>query len=499
MILSIDQGTTGTTALVLDSQGKILGRGYVEFRQIFPRPGWVSHDATEIWDTALHVIGRAIADAGIDATDIRGIGIANQRETTVIWDRKTGVPVHDAIVWQCRRTADLCAQYRAEGLEDVVREKTGLVIDAYFSATKIAWLLERVDGLRARADRGEVCFGTVDSFLLYKLTGGTVHATEYTNASRTMIYDIHDKKWDAELLRLFDIPAAILPTVRPSSGAFGSTVDLGVLPAGIPIGGMAGDQQAALFGQRGISPGDLKNTYGTGCFMLFQTGDRAVLSAHGLLTTLACDRHGGVQYALEGAVFSAGSAVQWLRDGLGIIKTAAETEAMARSVDDTGGVYFVPAFTGLGAPHWNADARGTIAGITRGTQRGHLARAALEAIAYQSADLAAAMAADAAQPIASLRVDGGAVANDFLMQFQADILNVPVIRPQCVETTALGAGMLAGLAAGVWDGSDALAALNPLQRMFEPKMSRDRRDALLAGWHKVVAQTLYSGIASQRD
>ena len=499
MILSIDQGTTGTTALVLDSQGKILGRGYVEFRQIFPRPGWVSHDAEEIWDTALDVIGRAIADAGIDATDIRGIGIANQRETTVIWDRKTGVPVHDAIVWQCRRTADLCAQYRAEGLEDVVREKTGLVLDAYFSATKIAWLLERVDGLRARADRGEVCFGTVDSFLLYKLTGGTVHATEYTNASRTMIYDIHDKKWDAELLRLFDIPAAILPEVRPSSGEFGSTVDLGVLPAGIPIGGMAGDQQAALFGQRGISPGDLKNTYGTGCFMLFQTGDRAVPSAHGLLTTLACDRHGGVQYALEGAVFSAGSAVQWLRDGLGIIKTAAETEAMARSVDDTGGMYFVPAFTGLGAPHWNADARGTIAGITRGTQRAHLARAALEAIAYQSADLAVAMAADAAQPIASLRVDGGAVANDFLMQFQADILNVPVIRPQCVETTALGAGMLAGLAAGVWDDSDALAALNPLQRMFEPNMSRDRRDALLAGWHKAVAQTLYSGIASQRD
>ncbi len=499
MILSIDQGTTGTTALVLDSQGKILGRGYAEFRQIFPRPGWVSHDAMEIWDTALNVIDRAIADAGIDATDIRGIGIANQRETTAIWDRKTGEPVHDAIVWQCRRTADLCARYRAEGLEDVVREKTGLVIDAYFSASKIAWLLEHVDGLRGRAARGEVRFGTVDSFLLYKLTGGTVHATEYTNASRTMIYDIHDKKWDAELLRLFDIPAAILPEVRPSSGEFGSTVDLGVLPAGIPIGGMAGDQQAALFGQRGIHPGDLKNTYGTGCFMLFQTGDRAVPSAHGLLTTLACDRHGAASYALEGAVFSAGSAVQWLRDGMGIIKTAAETEAMARSVDDTGGVYFVPAFTGLGAPHWNADVRGTIAGITRGTQRGHLARAALEAIAYQSADLAVAMAADAARPIASLRVDGGAVANDFLMQFQADILNVPVIRPQCVETTALGAGMLAGLATGVWDDSDALADLNPPQRMFEPSMSRDQRDALLAGWHKAVAQTLYSGIAHQRD
>lgn len=489
MILSIDQGTTGTTALVLDSQGKILGRGYAEFRQIFPRPGWVSHDAIEIWDTALNVIGRAIADAGIDATDIQGIGIANQRETTVMWDRKTGIPVHDAIVWQCRRTADLCAQYRAAGLEDVVREKTGLVIDAYFSASKIAWLLEQVDGLRARADRGEVCFGTVDSFLLYKLTGGAVHATDYTNASRTMIYDIHALEWDAELLRLFDIPEAILPEARPSSGVFGSTVELGVLPAGIPIGGMAGDQQAALFGHRGVRTGDLKNTYGTGCFMLFQTGNTPVPSSHGLLTTLACDPCGGVCYALEGAVFSAGSAVQWLRDGLGVIKTAAETEAMARSIDDTGGVYFVPAFTGLGAPHWNADARGTIVGITRGTKRAHLARAALEAIAYQSADLAVAMAADAAQPIAGLSVDGGAVANDFLMQFQADILNVPVMRPQCVETTALGAGMLAGLAIGVWTDSDALVDINAPQRIFEPEMSRDQRDALLAGWHKAVEQT----------
>ena len=493
MILSIDQGTTGTTALVLDSQGELLGRGYAEFRQIFPQPGWVSHNAAEIWDTTLNVIGRAIADAGIEPAVLKGIGIANQRETTVIWDRKTGDPVDDAIVWQCRRTADLCDQYRADGLEDAVREKTGLVIDAYFSATKIAWLLNRVDGLRVRADRGEVCFGTVDSFLLYKLTGGAVHATEYTNASRTMIYNIHTKEWDADLLNLFGIPAPILPEVRPSSGEFGNTVDLGVLPAGIPIGGIAGDQQAALFGQRGIYPGDLKNTYGTGCFMLFQTGNTPVPSAHGLLTTLACDPCGGVSYALEGAVFSAGSAVQWLRDGLGIIKTAAETEAMARSIANTGGVYFVPAFTGLGAPHWNADARGAIVGITRGTQRGHLVRAALEAIAYQSADLAVAMAADAEHPITSLRVDGGAVANDFLMQFQADILNVPVIRPQCVETTALGAGMLAGLAIGVWDDADALVDINPPQRIFEPNMSQDQRDALLTGWHKAVAQTLYSG------
>ena len=490
MILSIDQGTTGTTALVLDSQGEILGRGYSEFRQIFPRPGWVSHSATEIWDTTLKVIGIAIAEAGIDASDIKGIGIANQRETTVLWDRRTGEPVHDAIVWQCRRTADLCAQYRADGLEDMVRAKTGLVIDAYFSASKIAWLLDRVYDLRARAEQGEVCFGTVDSFLLYKLTGGAVHATDYTNASRTMIYNIRRRKWDGELLEIFDIPSGILPEVRSSAGEFGITVDLGVLPAGIPIGGIAGDQQAALFGQRCVRAGDIKNTYGTGCFTLFQTGARAVPSAHGLLTTLACGPFGRVSYALEGAVFSAGATVQWLRDGLGIIDTAAETEAWSQAIDDTGGVYFVPAFTGLGAPHWDADARGAIVGLTRGTGRAHLARAALESIAYQSADLVHAMAADAGESVASLRVDGGAVVNDFLMQFQADILDVPVIRPKYVETTALGAGMLAGLATGVWDDADALADINPPQRTFEPAMSQDRREALMAGWHKAVERTL---------
>ncbi len=490
MILSIDQGTTGTTALVLDSQGEILGRGYSEFRQIFPRPGWVSHSATEIWDTTLKVIGIAIAEAGIDASDIKGIGIANQRETTVLWDRRTGEPVHDAIVWQCRRTADLCAQYRADGLEDMVRAKTGLVIDAYFSASKIAWLLDRVYDLRARAEQGEVCFGTVDSFLLYKLTGGAVHATDYTNASRTMIYNIRRRKWDGELLEIFDIPSGILPEVRSSAGEFGITVDLGVLPAGIPIGGIAGDQQAALFGQRCIRAGDIKNTYGTGCFTLFQTGARAVPSAHGLLTTLACGPSGRVSYALEGAVFSAGATVQWLRDGLGIIDTAAETEAWSQAIDDTGGVYFVPAFTGLGAPHWDEDARGAIVGLTRGTGRAHLARAALESIAYQSADLVHAMVADAGESVASLRVDGGAVVNDFLMQFQADILDVPVIRPKYVETTALGAGMLAGLATGVWDDADALADINPPQRTFEPAMSQDRREALMAGWHKAVERTL---------
>lgn len=490
MILSIDQGTTGTTALVLDSQGEILGRGYSEFRQIFPRPGWVSHNATEIWDTTLKVIGAAITEAGINASEIKGIGIANQRETTVLWDWRTGEPVHDAIVWQCRRTADLCAQYRADGLEDMVREKTGLVIDAYFSASKIVWLLDRVYGLRARAERGEVCFGTVDSFLLYKLTGGAVHATDYTNASRTMIYNIHRRAWDSGLLEVFDIPVGILPAVRASTGEFGTTADLGILPAGIPIGGIAGDQQAALFGQRCVRAGDIKNTYGTGCFTLFQTGDRAVPSSHGLLTTLACGPSGRASYALEGAVFSAGATVQWLRDGLEIIENAAETEALSQSIDDTEGVYLVPAFTGLGAPHWNAVARGEIVGLTRGTGRAHLVRAALESIAYQSADLVHAMAADAGQFVTGLRVDGGAVVNDFLMQFQADILDVPVIRPKYVETTALGAGMLAGLATGVWDDADALADINPPQRTFEPAMSQDRREALLAGWHKAVERTL---------
>ncbi len=490
MILSIDQGTTGTTALVLGSQGEILGRGYSEFRQIFPRPGWVSHNATEIWNTTLKVIDTAITEAGIDASEIKGIGIANQRETTVLWDRRTGEPLHDAIVWQCRRTADLCALYRADGLEDMVRKKTGLVIDAYFSASKIAWLLDRVYSLRARAEQGEVCFGTVDSFLLYKLTGGAVHATDYTNASRTMIYNIHRRKWDDELLEIFDIPAGILPEVRSSAGDFGATVDLGILPAGIPIGGIAGDQQAALFGQRGVRVGDIKNTYGTGCFTLFQTGDWAVPSAHGLLTTLACGPSGRISHALEGAVFSAGATVQWLRDGLGIIDTAAETEAWSQAIDDTGGVYLVPAFTGLGAPHWDEDARGAIVGLTRGTGRAQIARAALESIAYQSADLIHAMVADAGQSVVSLRVDGGAVVNDFLMQFQADILDVPVIRPKYVETTALGAGMLAGLATGVWDDADALADINPPQRTFEPAMSQDRREALLAGWHKAVERTL---------
>ncbi|MDA0711169.1 MAG: glycerol kinase GlpK [bacterium] len=491
MILSIDQGTTGTTVLILSADGEIRGRAYSEFSQIFPQPGWVSHDAEEIWNTTQKVISLALADAGIAATEIAGIGITNQRETTVLWDRATGIPVHEAIVWQCRRTADLCDRYRALGLEDTVRDKTGLVIDAYFSATKIVWLLTHVPGLRARAEKGDICFGTIDTFLLYKLTGGAAFATDHTNASRTMIYNIHSRQWDAELLEIFDIPSAILPGVHPSSFHFGTTAKLNVLPAGIPIAGMAGDQQAALFGQRCVVAGDVKNTYGTGCFMLFQTGAQAIPSSHGLLTTLACDAHGQGAYALEGSVFSAGSAVQWLRDGLGIIEKASDTEAQATSIRDTGGVYLVPAFTGLGAPHWDAKARGTLVGITRGTGRAHICRAALESIAYQSADLLTAMTADAKHPTAQLRVDGGAVANHFLMQFQANLLNVPVLRPKYIETTALGAAMLAGLATGFWKHSDVLAGVNPPERTFEPRMSQDQREALLAGWHKAVDQARF--------
>ena len=493
MILSIDQGTTGTKVLVLGRDGNVLGRAYAEFRQIYPRPGWVSHNAAEIWEHTQVLVAEAIGDAGIDAGDIAGIGIANQRETTVIWDRETGEPVHDAIVWQCRRTAELCERFRKQGLEEAVTRKTGLVIDPYFSATKVVWLLGNVVGLRDRAEKREVCFGTIDAYLLYRLTGGAVHATDFTNASRTMCFNIHTWGWDPDLLAAFGIPEGILPEVRPSAGDFGKTAEGGCLKPGVPIGGIAGDQQAALFGQRGVSAGDIKNTYGTGCFTLLHTAEKAVSSSHGLLTTLACGPAGGPSFALEGSVFSAGSAVQWLRDGLRVISEAAETEALAESIQDTGGVYLVPAFTGLGAPHWDPEARGTLVGITLGTQRAHLARAVLESIAYQTADLVDAMGADAGCPVECLSVDGGAAANDFLMQFQADILNVPVVRPRCTETTALGAGMLAGLAVGFWNGSESLADLNPAERVFEPAMSQDRREALLAGWRQAVQTARYHG------
>ena len=486
MILAIDQGTTGTTVLVINRKGDIAGRAYAEFNQIYPKPGWVSHNAEEIWRSTLGVIAEAVRDAGVRPGDMAGIGIANQRETAVLWNRLSGEPVHDAIVWQCRRTTDLCRAYRERGLEETVSEKTGLVIDPYFSATKIVWLLENVPGLRCRAEKGDICFGTIDAYLLYRLTGGKAHATDLTNASRTMCFNIHTKAWDADLLDAFDIPRAILPEVHPSAHEFGRTAGAGPLPAGIPIAGIAGDQQAALFGQRGVSEGDVKNTYGTGCFALFHTGSNAFPSKNGLLTTLACDAGGGPAYALEGSVFSAGSAVQWLRDGLGLIASASETEILARSVPDNDGVYLVPAFTGLGAPYWDPDARGTIVGINRGTDRAHLARATLESIAYQSAALVDAMAADTGRPVTGIRVDGGASGNDFLMQFQADILNTRVIRPRHTETTALGAAMLAGLTTGFWSGPEALSELNPPERMFEPSMSQKKRDALLNRWRHAV-------------
>ena len=402
-------------------------------------------------------------------------------------DRQTGQPVHHAIVWQCRRTTELCSDFRENGLEPTVNQKTGLVLDPYFSATKIIWLLENVPGLRSRAEKGEICFGTIDSYLLFRLTNGQHHLTDFTNASRTLCFNIHTHQWDPELLSAFNIPEAILPQVLPSCGIFGHTADTdGPLPKGIPIAGIAGDQQSALFGHRATSVGDLKNTYGTGCFALFQTGDSAITSNHGLLTTISCDPNGQPAFALEGSVFSAGSAVQWLRDGLGIIQSAPETEPLANSVSDTGGVYLVPAFTGLGAPYWDPNARGTIVGITRGTERAQIARAALEAIAYQSADLITAMSADANQSIDTLRVDGGAVENEFLMQFQADILNIPVVRPQNIETTALGAAMLAGLATGFWKTPEDLSDLNPPERVFEPNMTHDQRESLLEGWRTAV-------------
>ena len=490
MILAIDQGTTGTRAILVDHSGRFVTSAYEEFTQIFPQPGWVSHHAHEIWASTTHVIERALGETG--NVQLAGVGITNQRETTVLWDRETGNPVHDAIVWQCRRTADLCQAYREQGLSGTVADKTGLVIDPYFSATKIVWLLEHVAGLRERAEAGDICFGTMDSYLLYKLTGGEVHAMDITNASRTMLYNIHGHHWDDSLCDIFGIPKAILPQVHPSAHLYGTTISIGHLPAGIPIAGIAGDQQSALFGQRGISVGDIKNTYGTGCFTLFQTGSRPVASANGLLTTIACDAEGAPAYALEGAVFSAGSAVQWLRDGLGIIAKAADTEDLARSVTNTGGVYLVPAFTGLGAPYWDADARGTLVGITRGTERTHIARAALESIAYQTADLVHAMSADAEDPVTSLRVDGGASVNDFLIQFQADILDVPVIRPENIETTAVGAAALAGLTTGFWQPSD-LDNINPPERTFEPAMNASQRETLLAEWHHAVDTARHHG------
>jgi len=486
-VVAVDQGTTGTTVLVFDRSGRIVGRAYSEFRQYYPKPGWVEHDAEEIWRVTLRVLRQACRRARVRAKDIVALGITNQRETVVLWDRRTGRPVHRAIVWQDRRTAPECERLKADGHEATIREHTGLVIDPYFSGTKLRWLLQNVPRAAERAGRGELCFGTIDSWLMWKLSGGAVHATDPTNASRTLLYDIRANRWDLELCRLLDVPEAILPAVKPSSGEFGRT-EKSVLGASIPIAGVAGDQQAALFGQGCVEPGMVKNTYGTGCFLLMYTGPTLARSNRGLLTTVACDEKGGPAYALEGSVFIAGAAIQWLRDGLGLLKRAAESEALARRAGSNLGVYLVPAFVGLGAPYWDPGARGALLGLTRGATRAHVVRAALESLAYQTRDVADAMTADAGHPLASLRADGGAAANDFLMQFQADMLGVPVDRPRVVETTAMGAAFLAGLGTGFWRDQAALAKARRLDRRFKPRMRDAERDDLYAGWQAAVAR-----------
>lgn len=476
--------------MLFDKAGAIVALEQREFRQYYPQPGLVEHDAMEIWETQLAVARGALQKAGVTADEVSAIGIANQRETTVLWDRRSGEPVANAIVWQDRRTADMCQTLRERGLEEVIREKTGLVLDPYFSATKIVWLLDNVPGLRQRAERGDIAFGTVDTWLLYRLSGGTIHATDYSNASRTMLFNINTLAWDDELLHeLGNIPRALLPEVRPSSDVYGETT-ADVFGGAIPVAGMAGDQQAALFGQACFAPGMAKNTYGTGSFMLMNTGAKRVESEHGLLTTIAWGVDGTVEYALEGSVFVTGAVVQWLRDELGVIETAADSEALALSVTDTGGVYFVPAFAGLGAPHWDAEARGAIVGLTRGTSTAHIVRAALESIAYQTNDVMQAMERDAGMALQAVRVDGGAAANDLLLQFQADILNVAVERPAVTETTALGAAYLAGLATRFWSGRDEIAAQWRLQRRFEPAMDAAQRESAVAGWRRAVQRTL---------
>ena len=483
-VLAIDQGTTGTTAMVFDGSGRVCGRGYSEFRQYYPRPGWVEHDPEEIWKVSLRVVQMALRKARVKPTDLAALGITNQRETTVVWDRKSGRPVYRAIVWQDRRTAPICEKLKSEGLEDSVRAKTGLVIDPYFSGTKVRWLFDNVKGLRDRA--AQLAFGTIDSWLVWKLTGGRTHATDHTNASRTLLYDIHRRVWDDELLRQLDVPREIFPEVVGSSGVV-ATTDARVLGAEVPIAGIAGDQQAALFGQACFHPGMAKNTYGTGCFMLMFTGSQAIASQKGLLTTIACAADGSPAYALEGSVFIAGAAVQWLRDGLGLIKTAKETERYARRVDSTLGVYLVPAFVGLGAPYWDPGARGALVGITRGVGRDHVVRATLESLAYQTRDVVDTMAAESGRPLAELRVDGGASANDLLMQFQADVLGTIVDRPKVIETTALGAALLAGRGVGLWSDAAKLDRVRQRDRVFKPRMKPERREELYAGWRRAVA------------
>ncbi len=488
-IMALDQGTTSSRCILFDKQGKILSMAQKEFSQIYPNPGWVEHNPMEIWSSQMAVATEAMAMVGAGAEDISGIGITNQRETAIVWDKKTGIPIYNAIVWQCRRTADRIDALNAEGCGEIIRKKTGLIPDAYFSATKIAWILDHVENARERARAGELLFGTVDTWLIWNLTKGAVHVTDYTNASRTMLFNIHELQWDKELLGKLDIPECMLPEVKPSSCVYGYT-DAGVLGGNIPIAGAAGDQQAALFGQCCFEQGQVKNTYGTGCFLLMNTGHTAIESRHGLLTTIAAGTGDKAEYALEGSVFVAGAAIQWLRDEMRMIKNAAQTEEYARAVNDTAGVYIVPAFAGMGAPYWNQYARGTVTGITRGCKKEHFIRAALESIAYQTADVLRAMEEDSGIHLKELKVDGGASANNFLMEFQSDIIHTKVHRPECIETTALGAAYLAGLATGYYKSKEEIRENWKLGKVFEPSMDEEKREALLKGWKRAVRCTV---------
>ena len=489
-ILAIDQGTTSSRAMLFDRAGRVAGTAQREFRQIFPQPGWVEHDPHEILASVRTTVADVLAAAQIDGGALAGIGITNQRETTVVWDRHTGQPIHNAIVWQSRQSLAICERLEADGYASLVREKTGLLIDAYFSGSKIRWILDHVDGARARAERGDLLFGTIDSWLIWNLTGGKLHVTDVSNAARTLLFDIHARCWDDELLRMLDIPRCMLPKVRSCSEVYGHTVATHAFPAGVPISGVAGDQQAALFGQACFEPGMAKNTYGTGCFMLMHTGAVAVPSRHGLLTTIAWELDGAVEYALEGSIFVAGSVVQWLRDALRMLEHASDSQACAESVVSSEGVYLVPAFVGLGAPYWRSDVRGAMFGLSRGTRKEHVVRAALESMAYQSRDVLAAMEADAGIPLKELRADGGAIANDFMAQFQSDMLGVPVLRPRVAETTALGAAYLAGLAVGFWESRAQIAQLWQMDRCFRPAMDEPTRERLYRGWQDAVNATM---------
>lgn len=485
-ILALDQGTTSSRAILFDRRGAVVHKAQQEFPQYFPQPGWVEHNPNEIWASILAVIATCLSEAGVRAEQVAGIGITNQRETAVVWDRETGTPVYNAVVWQSRQSAGICEQLKADGLEPLFRSKTGLLIDAYFSGTKVKWILDHVPGAREKAERGELLFGTVDTWIVWRLTNHKAHVTDYSNASRTLMFNIHELDWDEELLAKLEVPRSMLPEARPSSEVYGYTDEAHFFGSRVPIAGIAGDQQAALFGQACYREGMAKNTYGTGCFMLMNTGEKAVASASGLLTTIAWGLGGKVEYALEGSIFVAGSAIQWLRDGLRMLKNAQDSESYARRVESTGGVYVVPAFVGLGTPYWDSDVRGAVFGLTRGTSKEHFVRATLESLAYQTRDVLAAMEADSGIALQALRVDGGAVSNDFLMQFQSDVLGVNVERPAINETTSLGAAYLAGLAVGYWNSCEEIAAQWHMERSFAPAMEESRREALYEGWLKAV-------------